>query len=149
MKLNFFGKVTLGAIVVVGAAVAVMIFFGGGDETQVEARIAEGEAALNRHDVEACIGFIDPSYDSAGMNYDDITREIRGHVIGSLYTRVTFEDVEIDVVGETATVTLKMKFKGGDLGNIPSSFPFTFSMRRRGGAWMIVSIKPPDEALRR
>lgn len=140
MKLGFFGKATIAAIVVVGAAVGIMLLFGGGDDAEVRARIAEGEAALNRHDVEACIGFIDPSYDSEGADYDRVVSEIRASVNPTMYSSVTFEDVEVDVVGETATVALRMKFKGGAL----SVTPFTFSLRRKGGAWMIVSIKRPE-----
>lgn len=144
MRLNFFGKVTLGAVGVVGAAVAIMFIFGGGDVEAVEARIAEGEAALNAHDGEACIAFIDPAYDSDGMGYDSVTSMIRGNVLSTSYSSVKFETVEIDVVGETATVALKMRFKGGAMGNNPYPLSFTFSLRRREGVWRIVSIKLPQ-----
>lgn len=143
MKMNFFVRITLVAVALVGGAIATMIIFGSGDTSEIEAVIAQGETALNTHDVEACMALIDENYSHDGANRDQVALKIRGKVTTQSYASVTFEETEIEMIGDTATVRLKMKFKGGSLGGMPY-LPFRFSLRKIDGRWLVVAIVPPN-----
>lgn len=143
MKMNFYVRITLVAVALVGGAIATMILFGSGDTSEIEAVVAQGEAALNAHDVEACMALIDENYSHDGANLNQVASMIRGNLTTQRYASVTFEEAEIELIGDTATVRLKMKFKGGSLGVLPY-LPFRFSLRRINGRWLVVAIVPPN-----
>ena len=138
--LNFFVKITLIGLVLVGAAVLLMIVLSPGEKAQIQTMLKDGEAAINRHDADACVAFIWPSYNHENIDYMGICARIREYVTGS-FTKVELLDAEIDVVGDLATVNLKLKPTGGSM---PVPVRLHFSLRRMNGRWWIDGIDAPD-----
>jgi hypothetical protein len=146
VKLNFFVKTTLAVGGIFGAGILAMMFLGSGEKAEVEAALLRGQEALNRHDAEFCASMIYPRYSHRGADFDEVVTKIRQYVVPSYYQSVEFHDVEVEAVGETAGVRVRMVFKGGtaDLMPYAAAKPFRFSLRKVDGRWLIDAIDPPE-----
>jgi hypothetical protein len=92
------------------------------------------------------VSFISPTYDSEGHDYRWITGEIRRWVQKESFHSVGLVDPEINVVGDLATVRLKMQIEGGTA--VPAGYGHAvvmeFSLRKVEGKWWIDGIRPKD-----
>jgi hypothetical protein len=147
VRFNFFAKTTLAVALMLGAAALGMVVFGGGDRKAIERLVVEGEAALNRHDAGYCVALIHPSYNYDGRDFEQVTKLIRHYVGGASYRSVTFVDPEIEVMGTSASVRLRIKFAGGGMGQMPAyggGMPLVFWLSKDEDRWMITAIERPE-----
>lgn len=136
--MKFHAKVTVAALVLVGAAAALVFLFRSSEEEMIEQLLRDGAAAASRQDAESVVGLLSPSFKSSEGDHAWAVGRIR-RALAQPVGQLEVSPGGIQVEGDQASARIRLRAKAGPYSTGEMSFEFRF--RKEGGAWKVVSAE--------
>ncbi len=135
------GKIAVAALAVIALAILAMVFLrGGGEEAKVDALLRQALEAGKSGDTEKCISYIASDYSFDGVNYEQIGVHVRRYIGPGKWTQIELRSLEVGVDGETATATMKLFAKSGEIREFMGQglpLKLNLHLKKAGPDWKI------------
>jgi ketosteroid isomerase-like protein len=135
---RFHAKVTVAALVLVGAAAALVFLFRSSEEEAIEELLRDGAAAASSQDAEAVIRLLSTSFKSSEGDHAWAVQRIR-RALSQPVGQLEVSPGGIQVEGDLASARIRLRAKAGPYSTGEMGFDFRF--RKEGGAWKVVSAE--------
>lgn len=140
--MSFYWKVGLAAAVVLVVACVALFLLPRGESAEVERQLREAVEAARKGDTERVVGFLSKSYGEDPSEYETACATVRRYVGPGKYRDLEIADVEISVIGETATARFRVRVvepKGMGLPHFDRKMQL--GLRKEGDRWKVVSAR--------
>jgi hypothetical protein len=135
--MNFYVKVTLAVVVLIGLALAAMFLFSSSDEKAIQALLERGLKSAEEGDADGVIALLSPNYRNGSQTYDDIARRIR-HAVSQRITPAKLDGATIQVSGDDADANVRVVI--GAL-QFRKEFGLRIKLRKENGEWKVTSAE--------
>ena len=140
--MNFFTKMTLGAVVVLIAAVSAVLLFRSREAGRVEDLIRQAVGWAAAGEAKRVEDLIAPDFESGGWNAETARAEIRRRVRPRVLEKLEAVSVEARIDGDEARVTLVLKWPLPDADlKLEAVERMEIRLRKREGIWKVVGYQ--------
>ena len=141
--MNFFTKMTLGAVGVLLAAVAAVLLFRSRDAAHVEALIRDAVGWVAQGDAERVAGLVDQDFKDGAYDAASAREAIQRHVRPNAYRKLEPTSIDVKINGDQARVGFTVR---SEVPNAPPPLDPVIEqlavvwLRKRDGQWKVVGF---------
>ncbi len=135
--MNFYVKVTLAVIVLIGIALGAIFLFSSSEEKEIQKLLEGGLEKAVSGDEEGVIALISPNYKNGEQTRDQIVHRIRW-AVSQRISPAKMDGAAIQVDGEDADASVRVVV--GAL-KYTREFALRFHLKKESGVWKITSAE--------
>jgi hypothetical protein len=135
--MNFYVKVSLGVVVLIGIALGAVFLFSSREEKAIEKLLEQGLKAAEAGDEEGVIALISPNYKNGDQTREGIVRRIR-QAVSQRITPAKLAGAAIEVEGGDADASVRVIVGAF---RYQREFALRLHLKKESGAWKVTSAE--------